>query len=88
MCDDAAQRGRLAYSLSKGRFERIGVPNMLGFIPLIYYTVEYEYRYRYPILWVTFLLGSLLITASVQRANIFLSGGLKSAASDFQIPHA
>jgi hypothetical protein len=35
----------------------------LGLFPLIYYTVQYEYRYRYPILWVTFLLGSLPITA-------------------------
>lgn len=36
--------------------------------PLIYYVVQYEYRYRYPILWVTFLLGSLPITVLAQRA--------------------
>ena len=34
MCDDAAQRSRLVYSVSKRHFERVGVPNMLGFIPI------------------------------------------------------
>jgi hypothetical protein len=27
--------------------------------PLVHYVIQYEYRYRYPILWVTFLLGAL-----------------------------
>jgi hypothetical protein len=35
--------------------------------PVVYYLVSYEYRYRYPILWVTFLLGSLPITGAVHR---------------------
>jgi hypothetical protein len=35
--------------------------------PLIYYVIQYEYRYRYPILWVTFLLGSFPLTVFVQR---------------------
>jgi hypothetical protein len=52
----------------------------LGLFPLIYYTVQYEYRYRYPILWATFLLGSLPITAFVQRAYIFLSSRPRSAS--------
>jgi hypothetical protein len=51
----------------------------LGLFPLIYYTVQYEYRYRYPILWVTFLLGSLPITAFAQRTYHFLSSRLRSA---------
>jgi hypothetical protein len=31
--------------------------------PLIYYIVQFEDRYRYPILWVTFLLGAVPITS-------------------------
>jgi hypothetical protein len=45
----------------------------LGFFPLIYYIVQYEWRYRYPILWVTFLLGSLPITSFAQHTYISLS---------------
>jgi hypothetical protein len=39
----------------------------LGLFPLVYYVVQYEYRYRYTILWVTFLLGSLPVTSFAQR---------------------
>ncbi len=39
----------------------------LGLLPLVYYLVQYEYRYRYPILWVTFLLGALPITYFLKR---------------------
>ena len=39
----------------------------LGLFPLVYYVVQYEYRYRYTILWVTFLLGALPITSFAQR---------------------
>jgi hypothetical protein len=39
----------------------------LGLLPIIYYLVQYEYRYRYPILWVTFLLGALPITYTLKR---------------------
>jgi len=35
----------------------------LSLYPLVYYIVQYDYRYRYPILWVTFLLGAFPITA-------------------------
>jgi hypothetical protein len=45
----------------------------LGFFPLVYYIVQYEWRYRYTILWVTFLLGSLPITYVAQRTYISLS---------------
>jgi hypothetical protein len=34
--------------------------------PLIYYIVQHDDRYRYPILWVTFFLGSLPITNVVR----------------------
>jgi len=34
----------------------------LIFFPLIYYFVQFDGRYRYPILWITFLLGSLPIS--------------------------
>lgn len=33
----------------------------LAAFPLVYYCVQFEDRYRYPIMWVTFLLGSLPI---------------------------
>lgn len=35
----------------------------LAVFPLVYYIVQYGHRYRYPIMWVTFLLGALPITA-------------------------
>ncbi|MBV9276296.1 MAG: hypothetical protein JO333_20550, partial [Verrucomicrobia bacterium] len=38
----------------------------LGLYPLAYYLIQFTIRYRYPILWVTFLLGSLPITAFVR----------------------
>jgi hypothetical protein len=34
----------------------------LTLFPIVYYIAEYEDRYRYPIMWVTFLLGALPIT--------------------------
>jgi hypothetical protein len=40
---------------------------ILGLYPLIYYFIQYDCRYRYPILWVTFLLGSLPIAAFAQH---------------------
>jgi hypothetical protein len=47
----------------------------LVLFPIVYYIVQYEYRYRYPILWITFLLGSLPITTVAQRTyNAVYSG--------------
>jgi hypothetical protein len=43
----------------------------LGLFPLVYYLIQYEYRYRYPVLWVTFLLGAIPITALIE--NIYRS---------------
>jgi hypothetical protein len=34
----------------------------LTLYPLVYYIVQFEGRYRYPVMWVTFLLGALPIT--------------------------
>jgi len=41
----------------------------LTVFPLVYYIVQFEYRYRYPIMWVTFLLGAVPITACVRRLS-------------------
>jgi hypothetical protein len=35
--------------------------------PVIHYIVQFEYRYRDPILWITFLLGAVPITACLTR---------------------
>jgi hypothetical protein len=39
----------------------------LTLYPLVYYIVQFEDRYRYPIMWVTFLLGALPITTYMTR---------------------
>jgi hypothetical protein len=39
----------------------------LALFPLVYYVLQYEYRYRYPILWVTFLVGALPITTFMKH---------------------
>lgn len=56
----------------------------LGLFPLVYYFVEYEYRYRYPILWLTFLLGALPVTAFAQRSRKFLIGILAGQKERFR----
>ena len=38
----------------------------LGIFPIIYYVVQYEDRYRYPIMWVTMLLGAVPLSLAVQ----------------------
>jgi hypothetical protein len=35
----------------------------LSIFPIVYYVVDFEYRYRDPIMWVTFLLGAVPLTA-------------------------
>ena len=39
----------------------------LTVFPLVYYIVQFEYRYRYPIMWVTFLLGAMPLTACARQ---------------------
>lgn len=38
----------------------------LSLFPLIYYLVEFEDRYRQPIMWITFLLGSFPVSITLQ----------------------
>jgi hypothetical protein len=39
----------------------------LSVFPVVYYIVEFEDRYRHPIMWVIFLLGAVPITACARR---------------------
>jgi hypothetical protein len=41
--------------------------SLITVFPLVYYTVEFVDRYRYPIMWATFLLGGVPITTCAQR---------------------
>jgi hypothetical protein len=41
----------------------------LGIYPLIYYFVQYEDRYRYPIMWITFLLAAYPVAVFSRRRN-------------------
>jgi len=45
----------------------------LAIFPLVHYLIQFEYRYRYPIIWITFLLGALPITTCLARlgSNFF-----------------
>ena len=40
---------------------------VLAVYPVIYYITQFEFRYRYPIMWVTFLLGAMPITTCARR---------------------
>lgn len=40
----------------------------LEVFPLIYYAVQFEARYRYPILWITLLLAACAVTAPLARS--------------------
>jgi hypothetical protein len=42
--------------------------SFLAIFPVTYYFVQFEYRYRYPILWITFLLGAAAITTYAERS--------------------
>ncbi len=45
----------------------------LFLFPLIYYIVQFEYRYRYPILWMTFLLGAVPLAILWEQTRNFAS---------------
>jgi hypothetical protein len=50
----------------------------LAVFPLVYYLIQFEDRYRYPIMWITFLLGSVPITTCARRLwNTFFSAPAK-----------
>ncbi len=44
----------------------------LAVFPTIYYFVEYQDRYRYPVMWLTFLLGALPISSFARRVYLWL----------------
>ena len=49
----------------------------LALFPAVYYAIQYIDRYRAPILWVTFLLGTFPIALAATRiANVALAGAL------------
>jgi hypothetical protein len=41
----------------------------LTVFPLVYYIIQFEYRYRYPIMWATFLLGAMPLTAFARQIS-------------------
>jgi hypothetical protein len=45
----------------------------LVIFPLVYYLVQFETRYRYPILWLTWLLAAYFVTAWISRDVSFPS---------------
>ena len=53
----------------------------LAFFPLIYYVVQYEDRYRYPIMWITFLLGALPISLYIEWLWKYAAGFLNDGGS-------
>ena len=42
----------------------------LAVFPVIYYFVQYQDRYRYPVMWLTFLLGALPISTFARRVYL------------------
>jgi len=45
--------------------------------PIIYYLVQFEDRYRYPILWATFLLGAVPLSVVIERLCNFPRGSVE-----------
>src|ERR1700730_11532517 len=41
----------------------------LTVFPLVYYFIQFEYRYRYPIMWATFLVGAMPLTAFARQIS-------------------
>jgi hypothetical protein len=55
----------------------------LGVFPIIYYVVQYEDRYRYPIMWVTFLLGAVPLSVVVEWLwNLSMGRVIESIETD------
>ena len=52
----------------------------LTLYPLVYYILQFDDRYRYPVMWVTFLLGALPITTYMRRFWYALYARESSAA--------
>jgi hypothetical protein len=62
----------------------------LAAFPLVYYFVQFEDRYRYPIMWLTFLLGSLPIATCVglERADEAIGAYEATAPGLAAVPNA
>jgi len=56
----------------------------LTVFPLVYYIIQFEYRYRYPILWITFLVGALPLTAFARQVSEILGLSLQNHRTEAQ----
>ena len=56
----------------------------LTVFPLVYYIVQFEYRYRYPIMWTTFLVGALPLTAFAHQISETLRLSLQVHRTEVQ----
>ena len=57
----------------------------LTVFPLVYYLIQFEYRYRYPIMWATFLLGAIPLTACARQLWETLARSLGVREAESQI---
>jgi hypothetical protein len=57
----------------------------LTVFPLVYYIVQFEYRYRYSIMWMTFLLGAMPLTACARQLGETLRVSLHGHGADSKI---
>ena len=57
----------------------------LTVFPLVYYIVQFEYRYRYSIMWMTFLLGAMPLTACARQLGRHLGFHLHVHRTDSKI---
>jgi len=53
----------------------------LVLFPMVYYVVEFDPRYRYPILWITWLLAAYAIVTFLSRAISFRAAGTEASAT-------
>jgi hypothetical protein len=58
----------------------------LAFFPLIYYFIEFQDRYRYPVMWLTFLLGAFPISTFVRRVYFWRTAIPVSTESSSRLP--
>lgn len=52
--------------------------------PAVYYMVQYEDRYRHPIMWMTFLLGGLPMAEGLKRLLRIFTRRVDDSGADFQ----
>jgi hypothetical protein len=56
----------------------------LTVFPLVYYIIQFEYRYRYPIMWTTFLVGAMPLTAFARQISETLRLSLQVHRTEVQ----